>query len=156
VEPSISVRALLNDSGKIGAKKRKTMATETVAAASTEKTEAAPASPAKKKRKTAERMEQFIYREFGRIKSGKNQSLKQAERNVRAAEKEVKYWGKLVTVWEKQQQRKLEAEKQKQEEELQRELLGGKSLKEFLQEIDSRMPEIQEAVKSYDDSLQVS
>jgi len=109
----------------------------------------------KKSRGVNERQEAFVYLEFKRLQSSKNQTMRQAERNVRVAEKEVKYWHKLMASWERRSKKQLEAERQRQAEVKEREALGGKSIKEVLHEIDGRMPLIVAAVKRYDDCLQV-
>jgi hypothetical protein len=150
-EPSSSVRDLLEDSTKSEAKKRGSINLASVPPSET----GTEPEPNKKKRKPDERMEKFIYDEFRRIKSEKTQTLALAERNVRAADKEVKYWKKLVDIEKRKAQRQLEAERQRQQEEQQRATLGGRSMKEMVQYIDSCLPKLQHAVKRYDDSLQV-
>ena len=116
----------------------------------------APIDKRKPKKSVNERQEAFIYLEFKRIQSFKNQLAKQANRNVRLAEKEVKYWHKLVGRWERRNQKLLDAERQRQAEAKERVILGGKSIKELLQELDNRYPEIHAAVQRYDNDLQVS
>jgi len=159
-EPSASVRDLLRV-----ADKKATNAPVDLKLSSPEKADMGvqeaeppkqpPPNSKPKKRSVNDRQEQFVYLEFLSIQSSKNQSLRQAERNVRTAEKEVKYWHKLVQRWERRKQRQSEAQRQRQTEVRERAELGGHSIKEVLQEIDSRMPEIAETVKRYDDLLQV-
>jgi len=155
-EPSASVRDLLRV-----ADKKATNAPPDLNLPSPEKAAlpvAPPKTPPEKKPKKPginERQELFVHLEFKSIQSSKRTSLLQAERNVRAAEKEVKYWHKLIQRWERLNQRQVDAQRQKQTEVKERSILGGKSIKELLQDIDARMPEIQETIKEYDDCLQV-
>ena len=106
-------------------------------------------------RNVNERLEAFIYLEFKRIQSSKTQLAKQADRNVRLAEKEVKYWHKLVGRWERRNRKHFEAERQRQTEAKERVVLGGKSIKELLQDLDVRFPEIVAVAQRYDHCLQV-
>ena len=101
------------------------------------------------------RMEMFIFREFQRIKSLKTQTAKDAERNVRAAEKEVAYWSKLAELYEKREERKLHQERIRQIQEEEREGFGGVTLKELLHDIDKRMPELISAMSRYDEEYEV-
>ena len=159
-EPSASVRDLLRVADKkatnapvdlkLTSPEKADMGTQEV-----EPPKQPPPSNKPKKRSVNDRQEQFVYLEFLSIRSSKNQSLRQAKQNVRTAEKEVKYWHKLVQRWERRKQRQSEAQRQRQTEVRERAELGGNSIKEVLQEIDSRMPEIAETVKRYDDLLQV-
>jgi hypothetical protein len=149
-EPSSSVRALLDESNRSETKKRSLITLASIPSESGTEPE-----PNKKKRKHDERMEKFIYDEFRRIKSEKTQTLALAERNIRAADKEVKYWKKLVDIEKRKAQRQLAAEKQRKLVEQQRDALGGRSMKEMVQYIDSCFPKLQHAIKRYDDLLQV-
>lgn len=114
-----------------------------------------PDNKRKSKKNVNDRQEAFIYLEFKRIQSSKSQLAKQAGRNVRLAEKEVKYWHKLVGRWVRRNQKQLDAERQRQAEARERVVLGGKSIKELLQELDGRFPEINAAIQRYDNDLQV-
>lgn len=131
-EPSASVADLLRDK-KAGAKPK----------------------PPKKERKTkdpAERMELFIFHEFKRVRGEKTSILKQADRDKRAADKEVRFWEKQVERADQRQQRRLEATTFKDE---QREQLGV-TIKELMQQVDSRLPELLEAAEQYDEEFEVS
>jgi len=101
------------------------------------------------------RMERFIFREFQRLKSHKSQVLKDTRRVVGAAEKEVAYWKKQVDLWQKRQERKRLNEIRKKEMEEQRAGFGGGTLKELLQNIDRRMPELLSAIERYDEEYVV-
>jgi hypothetical protein len=68
--------------------------------------------------------------------------LKKAERNSKAAEREVKYWNNLVSVWERRNERSLEGARQRQAEAMHKEVSGGKTIIDLLHEIDNRLPAI--------------
>lgn len=106
-------------------------------------------------RKTKERMEKFVYLEFKSIQAFKKKVLVQAERNVRNSNKEIKYWKKRATIWERRQKRKQEQRKTVAQFVQERRDLGGGTAKKLLQEIDNRMPEILAAVERYDDVFEV-
>jgi len=124
-----------------------------------EKKKAAKDKPAKPSREPktkdrSERMDKWIHLEFKRIKGQKTQCLKQAKRNVRLAEREIKYWKGRAEKWQRRHKRKQEAEKVVKEFERERDVLG-KSAKELLQEIDGRMPELIEVAECYDNKFEV-
>jgi hypothetical protein len=96
----------------------------------------------RKMKSLTERMDQTIFIEFKRIKAQKRLVVKTATRHFRAAQKEVKFWNKLLPAWERHSA---------QQEE--RSQLGGKSAKELLAVMDKRMPAIVRAIKRYDDSI---
>jgi len=109
--------------------------------------------------------------EYRSIQSHKNGVLRQAERNVRAAEKAVKYWGRLAEKAERRATRKrlkeeearvlgqMAAELRDQRERMkkkQKESTGCRTIKQLLKEVDQRMPELRSAVEKYDAELGVS
>jgi hypothetical protein len=94
------------------------------------------------KKNVIEQLDQFIFAEFQRIKSTNNLILKKAERNSKAAEREVKYWNNLVSVWERRNERSLEGARQRQAEAMHKEVFGGKTIIDLLHEIDNRLPAI--------------
>jgi hypothetical protein len=96
----------------------------------------------RKMKSLTDRMDQTIFIEFKRIKAQKRLVVKTATRHFRAAQKEVKFWNKLLPAWERHSA---------QQEE--RSQLGGKSAKELLAVMDKRMPAIARAIKRYDDSI---
>lgn len=108
----------------------------------------------RKSRDKANRLERFIYDEFKSIASRKKNLVREAERYVRAAEKEVKFWTRMVEKEERRERRKQEGGSlyTKKDEEIE---LIGCTLRELLQEVDSRMPELIEAAEKYDDEFQV-
>jgi len=137
---------------------------------------ATPSSPSSRNKEKAakrpeERMEKFLYLEYRSIQSHKNGVLRQAERNVRAAEKAVKYWGRLAEKAERRATRKrlkeeearvlgqMAAELREQREKMkkkQKESTGCRTIKQLLKEVDQRMPELRSAVEKYDAELGVS
>lgn len=106
-------------------------------------------------RKNSKKIEQPIYYEFKRIRALKRINLKKAERNFKVAEKQAMYWNKFVTVWERRNERKLEATRRRQVETAEKGMFGGKSIQDLLSEIDNRMPAIEQAIERYDDSIAV-
>lgn len=96
------------------------------------------------------RMERDIYREFQRIQAERNNAQKQIEQLVRKIEKEAAYWKKLLEqkVNRSHQARKLELESE-------RAVFGGLTLKQFMQQIDQRMPELVQAAADYDREMEV-
>lgn len=145
-EPTASVRALM----KTGAQNKKKKSLVEAKINTEKKTAAATAEKAKN-----DRMDQIIYMEFNRIKREKNQLLKTASRNVRLAQKEVKYWTRLESVWERREERRLEHQRQQAAEAMQKACLGGKTTKELLKDLDDKMPTILQAMKNFDDSILV-
>jgi hypothetical protein len=93
-----------------------------------------------------ERLPQDIYREFKRIRSHKRDILIEAQRAARNADKEIRYWTKRVEKYEKTFLRKKDETDEKV-------ALGGVTSRELLQSIDARLPEIQQAVRDYEDFL---
>lgn len=98
------------------------------------------------KEKKDSRMERFIYREFQSIQAHKNQVLKQAEKDLRAAKREVKYWSKLAEKVENRERRREESSQLAEH---------GLSLRDILREVDNRTSELVDAVGRYDDELHV-
>lgn len=126
----------------------------------------------KTEKRKHERMEHFVYKEFCRLKSHKNQVLKDVEKLHRASEKEVRLWKGKWDKWNvkwKRRQLRLEMEREEKLEAEQRRLLMesvakkmdhekkvlGCTINRLLHDTDSRMPEILRAVKQYDDQKEV-
>jgi hypothetical protein len=149
-EPSISVRALLKKAGESddeetrkpsGVKPSK----DTTAPVPAEDT-TAPVPSERKRKWDQDRLPQDIYREFKRIRSYKRDLLIEAQRAVRSADKEIRYWTKRVDQYQKTFLRK----KDETDEKL---ALGGITSRELLQIVDVKAPEIQEAVRNYEEFL---
>ena len=97
------------------------------------------------------RMDINIHREFLRIRASKRNALKLAKKCFNKAEKEVKYWTRASQVHTRKMERlhRLQAEQAAKDEE--RRALGGRTMRELLQEIDRRMPtELVPAAAKYD------
>jgi hypothetical protein len=136
-EPPNSVSALLRKQGEEAAAAKKDQPLEK-----------------KKTKDLSERMERFVHLEFKRIRGHKTLVHKQAKRDLRQAERELKYWKSIANKQKRREMRKAENRqslKTKQEEE--RRLLGG-TIKEVLQQIDARMPELVQAAAEYDDKYE--
>lgn len=112
-----------------------------------------PQSGRKRRRDHSERMEKFIYSEFQSLKGHKNQVLKQAERDVRWAEKEVKFWSQRAEKDEMREQRKQETITFREEE---KEQLGGFTMRELLRDAVDRADELAAAADRYDEEFEVS
>jgi hypothetical protein len=108
------------------------------------KREPKPTESQKEKKDT--RMERFIYREFQSVQAHKNHVLKQAEKDLRAAKREVKYWSKLVEKAENREKRREESSQHAEH---------GLTLREILREIDNRTSELVDAVGRYDEEMHV-
>jgi hypothetical protein len=144
-EPPASVASLLRTNDKNEQEKKK---------------DRPPKPPNDRKTKDPkDRLEKFVWLEFKSINAHKRQILSQAEKNLRNAGKEVKYWKKRAEVFERRQQRKLERKLEQakiiNQLEDERRQLGGGTAKELLQDIDNRMPDILSAVARYDAKLEV-
>jgi len=123
--------------------------------------------PKKKKDKApVNRMELFLYREFKAIQKHKTDVLRQAERDVRASEKQVSYWFKKAERIELRREKKERRELQKKEleariaafnaEEMQMERnLLGCTKRELLGQVDERMPELLSAAGRYEQEAKV-
>lgn len=144
-EPSISVRSIL----------RTAQGMDKPSGEPSERQEVVERKPIKKY-DPQHRMEGYIWTEFRRLKSHRKAILKQAERALKWAEKEKKYWSNRALLWERKNQRVMEAQQQRIDEERQRLQFGGKTTKELFQEMSRRMPIIQQAIDEYDRSLLVS
>jgi hypothetical protein len=163
VEPSVSVRDILRTiEGKVkDANGDKSTVTHTVDASAELEPPPNMRKPTdydtlpRRITKKEHRMENYIWAEFRRLKSIKSSTLKKAERALRLAEKEVKYWRNRFTIWERRNERRLEAERQRQNEALQKQQFGGKTMRELLSEIDQRMPIMLQAVEQYDNAIMV-
>ena len=159
-EPSVSVAQLLRDSKKLlpaakSASSAPSSANGVATITAKPKKESKPRAPRGTNTKLMHRMERFIYNEFNSIKAHKKRTLKDAERNTRLAEKEVSYWTKRASIWERQQERQRAAAAAKQAAEQERADLGG-TVRELMQDIDRRMPELLAAVSEYDEVFEVS
>jgi hypothetical protein len=110
-------------------------------------------NPEKKERKKAtpkkQRLPQFIYLEFKRIKSKRKQNVKQAKRNLKAAEKEVRHLRRQTSQYRVVKERQLELERLQKEHQEDCKLLGCTKL-ELLQEIDRRTPELLQVTYKYE------
>jgi hypothetical protein len=163
VEPSVSVRDILRTiEGKVkDASGDKSTVTHTVDASAEQEPQPNVRKPTDydtrlpRITKKEHRMESYIWAEFRRLKSIKSSTLKKAERALRLAEKEVKYWRNRFTIWERRNERRLEAERQRQNEVLQKQQFGGKTMRELLSEMDQRMPIMLQAVEQYDNAIMV-
>ena len=100
-----------------------------------------------------QRMARFVYDEFSRIRQHKKLMLKEAEKAMKSAETEEKYWRKKAAVREKREQKKMEAERhQKQIEEEKK--LYGTSIRSFVHSLERRSSEISAKIAQYDLSRQ--
>jgi hypothetical protein len=119
------------------------------------KKDASSSSPSSKQpRKASQRMDLGIYLEFKRIGSSRKQLFRQAKRNVRMAEKELKYWAKQTRAFQTKDRRRKEVEGMIHASAEQRQALGCTSL-ELLQEIDRRHSDLISAAINFDNSLKV-
>jgi hypothetical protein len=149
-EPSISVRTLLKkaeakeDEGEVP--EEEAITEQEPSAVNNPSEDAAAQVPERKRKWDQERLPQDIYREFKRIRSYKRDLLIEAQRAARNADKEIRYWTKRVEKYQKTFLRK----KNETDEKL---ALGGKTSRELLQILDEKMPEIQEAVRNYEEFL---
>jgi hypothetical protein len=112
-------------------------------------------TPRKKPSRLDLRPTRIIYDEFQSIRRHKKQTLKQAHMHLRQAEKEVKYWHRKVTIAQKKSRRNKQNTSPKpshQEKQLAKEkqLLGGLSAREFLDQLDQRHEEIETKIAQYD------
>jgi len=107
----------------------------------------------RQEKKTENRMERFVYREFKSIQAHKNQVVRQAEKDLKSAKREMKYWSKLTEKQEFKERRREETQHSKIDEEKSR---YGMTLKDLLKDIDNRTSDIEGAVKEYDDEILVS
>lgn len=127
----------------------------------------------KRKNKKEERMDVHVYKEMTRLKAHKNHVMKESERLVRIAEKEVKFWTKIYNKWrfkalrrEQQLERERKLKEVEERKRLQMQQLFqkmanekrvlGSTLGQLIHDIDNRMPEIVAATKEYDDKTEVS
>lgn len=131
-EPSKSIRSLLRETEG---------GTSTTSAS---KKKPPPKSAPKKPR--VERMSKEVYDAFQQAQARRRNLFQQAQRNVRNAEKEVKYWQKRQTAATKPGSRKREDLRE-------RRALEGKTAREFIQIVDERMPEITEVIHDYENAM---
>jgi len=118
-----------------------------------EKSDKTPKS--KKSKDPSERMDRVLHDEFRRIRSEKKTVLRQAERDHRAATKEAKYWKNQVQIAKRKEireQKRQVLQVHKREEE--KEVLGGKTARQMLHEVDKRMPELLQAAEEYDEKYE--
>jgi len=103
-------------------------------------------------------MDKFIYKEFKRLEKHRTCVLREAEKNSRIAEKEVKFWTKMVDQAEtresklRQQAYRMKGQSFKDQEKA---LLGGITARDLLRDVDNRMADLQAAAEKYDDELKV-
>jgi hypothetical protein len=98
------------------------------------------------------RMAKFIFREFQRIQGLQHATLKQAERNVRSAQTNVRHWIKLVDKYQRHLERQYLLQQLQQQRE---EFHKSQPLRDVLREMDSRMPELLQAARDYEKRQQV-
>mmetsp|Transcript_36975 Transcript_36975/g.89753 ORF Transcript_36975/g.89753 Transcript_36975/m.89753 type:complete len:2489 (+) Transcript_36975:912-8378(+) len=103
----------------------------------------------------------FIYQEFQRMKARRKENLRHAKQASKQAQRELKHWKRQVEIVIKREKLKKDREKLRQEKKLQkklnvsrlekeRQLLGGKTRREILNEVDQRNDELTQLVNSYD------
>ncbi|GKY91187.1 hypothetical protein MPSEU_000091400 [Mayamaea pseudoterrestris] len=138
-EPSLSVAALMRQEASDKPKKEKKLPKE-------------PRPPREKKHE--QRMVRAIYDEFQRINTKKKHVLKQLERDVRAAEKEIKFWTKRAEMLDRREQRKADSSTRESLIGQEREVLGGYSKRELLQQVDDRMNDIVSLAEKYDEEFE--
>lgn len=110
-------------------------------------------SSSRKSKGISERMDKFIHLEFKRMQGHKTTVVKRTNRFVKHATRELAYWskrktGKVVNLSENRLATKLRHEEERQH--------LGSTAKEFLQQIDARMPELLDAAAKYDSKYEVS
>jgi hypothetical protein len=119
-----------------------------------------------KPRSASQRMDKYVYLEFKRVRTTRLQAVKQAKRDIRAAEREVKHWQRPADAFEKlelqrlelekrMEQRRLEMERLTKNAEEERKILGCTKL-ELLQEIDRRSYELSQVVFRHEGRQKVS
>jgi hypothetical protein len=143
-DPPTSVRSMLGESANISSNP-----SANIGAVPGE--ESTGRTGARKEKVRQDRVPRFIYDEFKGLKRHKKDMLKQAEMFFRRSETELRYWQKKAEVMEK----KVEREKECERLEEQKEFLGG-TPKEFLQDLERRIPEITANVQIYDNKEKVS
>lgn len=172
-EPSISIAALLRESKKEETAEAKPIKEKKVSLDHSEQQQSRP----KKGKPRRDRMERFIYDEFCVIQNHKKRVLKEAEKNVRLAEKEVKFWSKRMEKVLRQEERR--AERQRILDEMDARMkaaaaaaaaaasavaepdpvieedmgLSNKQIKELMKEVLDRKDELNEAVAQYDEEF---
>lgn len=97
------------------------------------------------------RMDVVIYKEFKSVVSEKKQNLKQAEKTVRRAEVELKYFKKKVVILDRKHKRHQETAEFLNHLKEEKEHLGG--LRDMLAEVDKRLPELIWAQKIFDENF---
>lgn len=112
------------------------------------------AKPRPKGRPPKQRVPQFIYYEFKRIKSKRRKNLKGSKRNLKTAKREVNYWNKQTEMQRINEHRAAELERIQKQQEEERRLLGSTKLK-LLEEIDRRTPELTKVLYQYNLELAV-
>jgi hypothetical protein len=153
-EPSLSVAALVRQQKENKEAKAASKPQEQQETASSKEPKPVKEKKVRKEKHRSIRMERTVYDEFQRINKHKKQVLKYMERDVRQAEKEVKFWTKRADMLERKEHRKLEAASRLQQAEQERLLLAGFSKRELLQEVDGRMEEIVALADKYDDEFE--
>ena len=115
-----------------------------------------PNQPTPKPKKTkdpTERMDKILHTEFRRLRSQKTHALRQAERDHRAAAKEVKFWTNYIEK-DKRKEMRQQKRQENQGKEEEKVLIGGKTPKQVLKEIDERLEELEQAAEEYDEKYE--
>jgi hypothetical protein len=115
-----------------------------------------PNKKPRKERPVKYRMPRYIYDEFKNIKSKRKQSLGLAKKNLRRAEKHVKFWRKKTETSRLQRDRKRRLDEITERIEKERRELGGFTKVGLLREIDRRQHELFTVVAQYDRKQLVS
>ena len=106
-------------------------------------------------KESSRKIPRFVYDEFQSIATHKRRMIKEAEKNLRSAETELRYWQKKAAIEKKRAARELELEqiKKSAEEEIK---IFGTTAKDFLQKLDARTSEIFTKIRVYDSQRAVS
>jgi len=104
----------------------------------------------KPKKDVNNRMDKWIHQEFRRLQGRKTQALKQAERDVRAAQREIKYW---TVLRDKKRNKSTTTDNTRKMYQTEKALLLGRTSRQFLREVDQRANELIEACELYDDEF---
>ncbi|KAG7363733.1 bromodomain containing protein [Nitzschia inconspicua] len=106
--------------------------------------------PSKERTQDKNRVPLFIYQEFQRIRSTRKEHIKQAKRYVRDANREIKYWQQQMSFITNKERSNFLREKLIRQQQVERDLLNGKTQSELLLELDQRLPELKAIVQKYD------
>ena len=103
----------------------------------------------RKEKKHCERVPRFIYDEFKSINQHKKKMMKLSERNLRSAETEIGFWKKKAERKVKKAEKHIKSEKEQK-------IFGGVSAKDYLQQIEQRIPEVMQKIGMYQHYHRVS